>query len=90
MSRVMRRVRRHRRWPDARVLDVIRDQAERLWPISAERPIVGKGGPLKSMLRRLLRWYVEPAFADQRAFNDAMLKLHDDLDERLTRLEQRP
>jgi hypothetical protein len=68
----------------------IRDQAERLWPISAERPIVGKGGPLKSLLRRLMRWYVEPAFADQRAFNDAMLKLHDDLDERLTRLEQRP
>jgi len=68
----------------------IRDQAERLWPISAERPIVGKGGPLKSLLRRLMRWYVEPAFADQRAFNDAMLKLHDDLDERLTRLEQQP
>ncbi len=68
----------------------IRDQAERLWPISAERPIVGKGGPLKSLLRRMMRWYVEPAFADQRAFNDAMLKLHDDLDERLTRLEQRP
>ena len=67
----------------------VRDQAERLWPISAERPIVGKGGPLKSLLRRLMRWYVEPAFADQRAFNDAVLKLHDDLDERLTRLEQR-
>ena len=66
----------------------MRDQAERLWPISAERPIVGKGGPLKSVLRRLMRWYVEPAFADQRAFNDALLKLHDDLDERLTRLEQ--
>ena len=24
----------------------VRDQAERLWPISAERPIVGKGGPV--------------------------------------------
>ena len=68
----------------------VRDQAERLWPISAERPIVGKGGPLKNVLRRLMRWYVEPALADQRAFNDALLKLHDDLDERLSRLEQRP
>src|SRR3954447_20654841 len=65
-----------------------RDQAERLWAVSAERPIAGKGGPLKSVLRRLMRWYVEPAFADQRAFNDAVLKLLDDLDERLGRLEQ--
>src|SRR5262245_64900294 len=66
----------------------VRDQAERLWPVSAERPIVGKGGPVKNVLRRLMRWYVEPAFADQRAFNDAVLKLVDDLDERLARLEQ--
>jgi hypothetical protein len=35
-----------------------------------------------------MRWYVEPAWADQRAFNDAVLKLVDDIDERLTRLEQ--
>ena len=66
-----------------------RDQAERLWPVSAERPIVGKGGPVKRFLRRLMRWYVEPAFADQRAFNDAILKLVDDLDERIARLEQK-
>ena len=66
----------------------VRDQAERLWPISAERPIVGKGGPIKAVLRRLMRWYVEPALADQRAFNDAVLKLIDDLDERVQRLEQ--
>jgi hypothetical protein len=66
----------------------VRDQAERLWPISAERPIVGKAGPLKSFLRRLMRWYVEPALADQRAFNDAVLKLIDDLDERVKRLER--
>jgi hypothetical protein len=66
----------------------VRDQAERLWPVSAERPFVGKGRPLKMFLRRFLRWYVEPAWADQRAFNDAVLKLLDDLDERLTRLEQ--
>jgi hypothetical protein len=66
-----------------------RDQAERLWAVSAERPIVGKGGPLKAILRRLMRWYVEPAFADQRAYNDALLKLIDDLDERIARLEQK-
>jgi hypothetical protein len=66
-----------------------RDQAERLWAVSAERPIAGKVGPLKSVLRRLIRWYVEPAMADQRAFNDAVLKLVDDLDERISRLEQR-
>ncbi len=66
-----------------------RDQAERLWAVSAERPIAGKVGPLKSVLRRLMRWYVEPAMADQRAFNDAVLKLLDDIDERLSRLEQK-
>ena len=66
-----------------------RDQAERLWSVSAERPILGKGGPVKRFLRRCMRWYVEPAFADQRAYNDAVLKLIDDLDERIARLEQR-
>src|SRR6201986_611279 len=73
--------------PPAQVRLSVRDQAERLWPVSAERPIVGKGGRLKSFLRRLMRWYVEPAFADHRAFNDAVLKLIDDLDERVARLE---
>ena len=67
----------------------VRDQAERLWPISAERPIVGKGGPIKAVLRRLMRWYVEPLAAEQRAFNDAVLKLIDDLDERIQQLERR-
>jgi hypothetical protein len=66
----------------------VRDQAERLWPISAERPIVGKGGPVKAVLRRLMRWYVEPVAADQRAFNDAVLKLIDDLSERVDRLTE--
>jgi hypothetical protein len=66
----------------------VRDQAERLWPISAERPLVGKGGPVKLVLRRLMRWYVEPMAADQRAFNDAVLKLVDDLSERVDRLTE--
>ena len=63
----------------------VRDRAERLWPVSAERPIVGKGGPVKHLLRRLMRWYVEPLAADQRAFNDAALRLIDDLNERVDR-----
>ncbi len=70
----------------------VRDQAERLWPVSAERPLASsgavKGGllrPVKLLLRRLMRWYVEPLAADQRAFNDAVLRLIDDLSERVDR-----
>ena len=70
----------------------VRDQAERLWPVSAERPLVSSGAlrggaskPVKQVLRRLMRWYVEPLAADQRAFNDAVLKLIDDLSERVDR-----
>src|SRR5919206_4043186 len=66
----------------------VRDQAERLWAVSAERPLVGKGGPVKLVLRRLMRWYVEPLAADQRAFNDAVLRLIDDLSERVDRLTE--
>ena len=67
-----------------------RAAAERLWPVSADRPPAGRAGaagkallPIKYVLRRLMRWYVEPVFADQRAFNDAVLKLIDDLQEQL-------
>src|SRR5213079_3392373 len=35
--------------------------------------------PVKKVLRRLMRFYVEPFAADQRAFNDAALKLVDEL-----------
>jgi hypothetical protein len=69
------------RWPG-------RDQAERMWAISADRPVVGKAGAVKLFLRRFMRWYVEPPFADQRAFNNATLKLIDDLDDRIKRLEK--
>jgi hypothetical protein len=72
----------------AQVRISVRDQAERMWAISADRPVVGKAGAVKLFLRRFLRWYVEPPFADQRAFNDAVLRLVDDLDERVSRLEQ--
>jgi O-antigen chain-terminating methyltransferase len=63
-----------------------RAQAERMWPVSAERPLVRRPGlkgaaayPVKRLLRPLLRWYVEPLAGEQRAFNDAVLKLVDDL-----------
>jgi SAM-dependent methyltransferase len=79
--------------------DAWRAQAERMWPVSAERPLVRRPGlkgalayPVKRLLRPLLRWYVEPLAAEQRAFNDATLKLVDDLYEtadRATAAEER-
>jgi SAM-dependent methyltransferase len=69
-----------------------RAAAERFWPVSAERPIERRPGakgfvayPVKQILRRLMRWYVEPLAAEQRGFNDAALKLLDDLSERVDR-----
>ena len=63
-----------------------RAQAERLWRVTADRPPGGRTGyvgllqrPIKLVVRKLVRWYVEPVFADQRAFNSAVLKLIDDL-----------
>jgi hypothetical protein len=44
--------------------------------------------PLKAVVRRLTRWYVEPLATDQRAFNAAMLRFTDELVERLDRLER--
>src|SRR5919201_4980742 len=60
--------------------------AERFWPVTAERP--AGGGPkgfVKRFLRKLMRWYVEPLAADQRVYNDAVLKLIDALSERADR-----
>ena len=66
-----------------------RGQAERTWPVSAERPIRRRPGArgffaygLKKALRPFLRWYVEPLAAEQRSYNDALLKLVDELSER--------
>ena len=71
---------------DTRARVVWRAQAERTWPVSAERPIVRRRGvrgavayTVKRILRPFLRWYVEPLAAEQRAFNDAALKILDDL-----------
>jgi hypothetical protein len=73
-----------------------RAEAERLWPVSADRSLRlrpgfrgGLGTPVKAVLRKLMRWYVEPVAYDQRSFNAAMLRLVDDLDERLRKLEER-
>ena len=62
--------------------------AERFWPVTAERE--AGGGPkgfVKRVLRKLMRWYVEPAFAEQRIVNDALLRLVDDLSRRVEALE---
>jgi O-antigen chain-terminating methyltransferase len=64
-------------------LAATRALAERFWPVTAERDL--GGGPkgfVKRVLRKLMRWYVEPVAADQRVFNDAVLKLLDALSER--------
>jgi SAM-dependent methyltransferase len=57
--------------------------AERFWPVTAERE--AGGGPkglVKRILRKFMRWYVEPLAADQRVFNSSLLKLVDALSER--------
>lgn len=70
-----------------------RAEAERLWPVSADRSLRlrpgvrgGIGTPVKAVLRKLMRWYVEPLAYDQRSFNAALLRLIDDLSEQVDRL----
>jgi SAM-dependent methyltransferase len=78
-----------------------REEAERFWAVTAERPFMSKPGvwgaarglllsPVKLVLRRLMRWYVEPAFAAQREFNSALLRtideLHDSIEAALSEL----
>ena len=71
-----------------------RAEAERLWPVSADRSLRlrpgvrgGIGTPLKAVLRKLMRWYVEPLAYDQRSFNAAALRLIDDLQDQVDRLQ---
>jgi hypothetical protein len=81
-----------------------RSQAERAWAVTAERPFehppTRRGrvrgwvvSPIKRILRKLMRWYVEPVAAHQRTFNLAVLTLVDELAERteadVKRLEER-
>jgi hypothetical protein len=72
-----------------------RAEAERLWPVSADRGLRlrpgvrgGAGTPVKAVLRKLMRWYVEPLAYDQRSFNAAALRLVDDLEARVATLER--
>ena len=78
--------------PDDRL--AARAEAERLWPVSADRPLRlrpgvrgGIGTPVKAVLKKLMRWYVEPLAYDQRSFNAAALRLIDDLEQRVAALE---
>jgi hypothetical protein len=73
-----------------------RATAERLWRVSADRPPGGRRGaagaiqrPVKLAVRKLARWYVEPVFADQRAVNDALIKLIDELADEVDELRAR-
>jgi hypothetical protein len=81
-----------------------RSRAERAWAVTAERDFEHRptrGGrvrgvilvPVKRVLRKLMRWYVEPVAAHQRTFNLAILTLVDELAERtdadVARLERR-
>lgn len=70
-----------------------RAEAERLWPVSADRSLRlrpglrgGIGTPVKAVLRKLMRWYVEPVAYDQRSFNAASLRLIDDLQQQVDSL----
>ena len=79
---------------DKRDLAAVRGLAERFWPVSADKPLQRRPGPqgwfahqVKRVLRKLMRWYVEPAWAEQRIVNDALLRLVDDLTRRVDELE---
>jgi hypothetical protein len=76
-----------------------RRELDRIWAVTAERPFLyrpGRWGRLrgtalvapKALLRPLMRWYVEPLAIDQQAFNAAVLRLADELGDRLARLER--
>ena len=82
---------------DKRDPAAVRGLAERFWPVSADRPLERRPGArgwlayrVKLVLRKLMRWYVEPAFAEQRIVNDALLRLVDELARRVDELERRP
>jgi hypothetical protein len=80
----------------SRDLGTTRGLAERFWPVSADKPLERRPGlkgwaafQVKRVLRKLVRWYVEPAFAEQRIVNDALLRLVDELSRRVDELERR-
>ncbi len=76
-----------------------RAEAQRLAAVSADRPFLSKPGfvgrarglllvPVKWLLRKMMRWYVEPVAADQRAFNSSVLTLADSLTARIDAVRQ--
>jgi hypothetical protein len=72
----------------------VRGLAERFWAVTADKPLERRPGAkgwlsfqVKRILRKLQRWYVEPALAEQRIVNDALLRLVDDLARRVDALE---
>ena len=74
----------------------MRGLAERFWAVSADKPLERRPGAkgrlahaAKRVLRKLMRWYIEPALAEQRIVNDALLRLVDDLARRVDELERR-
>jgi len=81
---------------DRRDPAAVRGLAERFWPVSADKPLERRPGAkgwlafqAKRILRKTMRWYVEPALAEQRIVNDALLRLVDDLSRRVDELERR-
>ena len=71
-------------WEPARI------EAGRLAPVSGDRPFHRRPGVAgsvryaatavpKKIVRKLVRWYVEPIAAEQRAFNGSVLRLIDDV-----------
>jgi hypothetical protein len=71
-----------------------RVQAEQFSHVTLDRPLLYKPGtrgrirgtllaPIKLVLRKLIRWYVEPAFAEQRDFNASILGALEQLSERV-------
>ena len=80
---------------DARDPAAMRGLAERFWAVSADKPFVRRPGVkgwvgyrIKRVLRKLVHWYVEPALAEQRIVNDALLRLVDELARRVDELER--
>jgi hypothetical protein len=76
-----------------------RAQAEQFSHVTLDLPLLYKPGmwgrirgtlltPIKLMLRKLMRWYVEPAFAQQRDFNASALAALEQLSERVDELAE--
>jgi SAM-dependent methyltransferase len=74
----------------------LRTIAETQWAVTADRPLEHRRSvvgavrqTIKKVLRRLMRWYVEPFAASQRAFNGVTLKLVDEVFEEIDLLFER-